>query len=195
MDVLIACHCNKPIINEKEVGINRVSSPELIFNVGQKNKNHDAKTTVNIYYSDNDPECPQQENQYGKMEDIKDRKFDLVWFQYCPMFAKEEIFLKFIETGMSLLKENGTLITYAHQNYFESHKSILQNKYQKNFRVMDFNDLPYNFTVADESGKNSLDSFFLLKNIKTMSGGRKSKRKHKKTTKKTKKLLKIKKVY
>ena len=179
MDILVGCHCNEPYKSDQ----NAVEvSPKLSFNVGNNNSSHNKKTKINIYYSDIDEKCPKSENQFGELKTIE-KKFDLVWFQYCPIFSNDKTFIDFIETGKSLLKINGKLITPTTPEYDEVKiKTLLGSKYV--YRLLSFDELPYNF--VNTSNPIILSTKFLvIFNIKNSIGGGKTKKITKKITKKS----------
>jgi len=91
-NVLVACHCKEPVMMSDGIKIENYS-PNLAFikdPFGKFGKPITDPPDIGLYYVEVDHICKsyKSEYQYKGWENIPKDSFDLIWYQFCPLFKK-----------------------------------------------------------------------------------------------------------
>jgi hypothetical protein len=127
MKVLVACHCEKPVImsyKNEDTGEDEISiySDKLAFIKNPFGKNTIINPPdIELYYVEVSDYCKSYNSkyQYKGWEDIPKNSFDIIWYQFCPLYKlnknKIEIdvdnFNPILTSSLSVLKPDGMIMT------------------------------------------------------------------------------------
>ncbi len=155
MNVLVACHCEEPVVMSTPPSMENelyVFSPKLfLIKYPFKNIVYKEIKDVEIYYVEIDEYCKSYDSkyQYKGWENIPDGFFDLIWFQYCPIYEYTRdkttgehtniIFYNILKSSLPKLKPTGKILV----------PHITNKKITRHFIKSNFPDVKHKFITDD----------------------------------------------
>ena len=159
MKVLVACHCEEPVIMSAPPSMQNelyVFSPKLfLIKDPFTPTNYEEIKDVEIYYVEIDNYCKSYDSkyQYKDWENIPDEFFDLIWFQYCPIYQYKRRkttgelininFYDILKSSLIKLKPDGKILV----------PGITMVKTTRNFIKSNFPDVQHIFISYDDYEK------------------------------------------
>lgn len=213
MKVLVACHCKEPVMLSDGIKIGNYS-PNLAFIKNPFGKNPITNPPdIELYYVEVDHLCKSydSEYQYKGWENIPEDSFDLIWYEFCPLFTlkkeeiviDDEIFTDILTSSLSVLKPGGMIMTSLSKEKKNrlAGQFIQTNFKQVNHKFVESSNIPYCMVEKDIDNipnddrlQAILDNYMLIitkkQNNEKPKGGKKSKSKKSTKSKKQKKSTK-----
>jgi len=179
MKVLVACHCEEPVVMSTPPSMENelyVFSPKLfLIKDPFKNTNYEEIKDLEIYYVEIDNYCKSYNSkyQYKGWENIPDGFFDLIWFQYCPIYEYTRdkttgehtniIFYNILKSSLSKLKPDGKILVPHIRKVNTTRKFIKSNfpDVQHNFITdVNYKQIPYFFVVMKHHENENINDYY-----------------------------------
>ena len=175
MRVLVACHCEEPVVISTPPRL-YVYSPKLfLIKDPFKNTSYEEIKDVEIYYVEIDNFCKSYDSkyQYKGWENIPDGFFDLIWFQNCPIYEYDyqettgELtnihFYDILKSSLIKLKPDGNiLVPYMvyitrTDNFIKSNFPDVQHEF---ISYDEYEKIPYFFVQMNHHENEDINDYY-----------------------------------
>jgi hypothetical protein len=213
MKVLVACHCEEPVLMSYEDEI-RIYSPKLTFIKNPFGKNTEINPDgIELYYVEVSDDCKSYNSkyQYKGWEDIPKNSFDIIWYQSCQIYeykinkdgkVENDTFKDILTSSLSVLKPGGGIMMSLSKERKRLAGQFIESNFPKvNYKFVENENIPYCMVEMDGDNipntdklEDIIDHLMLIitkkQNNEKLKGGKKSKSKKSTKSKKQKKSMK-----